>query len=592
MKNIASFYNVMSSAHGKFIDDERFCFIGTESGAFQVWEGYFDGSAPKQLSFSDNRVWNLGGADSQKNIYFTMDTGGDEQEQIYRIDAKTREVKNLTNNPAARHNFGGITPDCKTVILACNARNPGSFDICALDVATGKIDILLENHDNYNTPCGLSPNGRYLLYNKMHGSAENYMWMFDIQTKTAIKIDEKGTNAQYVNPAWNKDSTGFYLVTDKDWDVSRIAYYDISKKTLEIQHAERWDIESIALSADNRYIAMSINENGYMQLKVWDILGKSELNIPMPPKGTAQSGFCFAPHGHKLMFAMVSGKRAADIWLLDIDADTLCRVTSSSMGDITSDDLVEPTLHSFSSFDGLNVPFWVWRKQSGAAPVVIDIHGGPEGQEMPQYKPLTAYLVDHGYTVVAPNVRGSSGYGKKYQHLDDVEKRMDSVQDIEYLVKYIIAEGIAKPDAIAVMGGSYGGFMTLACITEYPDLFACAIDTVGICNFETFLENTSEYRRVHRESEYGTLKNDRAVLHDISPIHKIDKIKCPLMVIHGARDPRVPIGEAEQVVKNLSERGVSVKYLRYEDEGHGLAKLKNKLDCYPQVADFLAQYLI
>lgn len=207
------------------------------------------------------------------------------------------------------------------------------------------------------------------------------------------------------------------------------------------------------------------------------------------------------------------------------------------------------------------------------------------------YTPLTQYLVQQGFHVVAPNIRGSVGYGKTYHHLDDVEKRLDSVHDVACLVEHLVTEGIADPKRIAVMGASYGGYMTLACITNYPDLWAAAVDTVGMSNLETFLENTAEYRRAHRESEYGTLAHDRETLRRVSPIHKVDRITAPLMVIHGANDPRVPVSEAEQIVSSLRSRGVPVKYLRYEDEGHGLSKLKNKLDCYPQVAAFLKEHL-
>jgi len=192
---------------------------------------------------------------------------------------------------------------------------------------------------------------------------------------------------------------------------------------------------------------------------------------------------------------------------------------------------------------------------------------------------------------VAPNVRGSVGYGKTYTHLDDVEKRLDSVRDIDSLVAHLIETGIADKDRIAVMGGSYGGFMTLSCVARYPKLWACGVDVVGMTNLVTFLENTSEYRRAHRESEYGSLAHDREVLYNVSPIAKADDITAPLMVIHGANDPRVPVTEAELIVNSLRNRQVEVKYLRYEDEGHGLAKRKNQYDCYPQVAEFLKKHL-
>ena len=207
------------------------------------------------------------------------------------------------------------------------------------------------------------------------------------------------------------------------------------------------------------------------------------------------------------------------------------------------------------------------------------------------FSPMLQYLVGEGLTIVAPNVRGSTGYGKTYHHLDDVEKRLDSVHDAACLAEHLVQAGIAPKGKIAVMGASYGGYMTLSCVTRYPDLWAAGVDTVGMSNLETFLENTADYRRAHRESEYGSLANHRQILREVSPIHKVDQITAALMVVHGANDPRVPVGEAEQIVKSLRDRNVPVEYLCYPDEGHGLSKRKNQFDCYPKVAAFLKKHL-
>lgn len=226
-----------------------------------------------------------------------------------------------------------------------------------------------------------------------------------------------------------------------------------------------------------------------------------------------------------------------------------------------------------------------------SVPVIVSVHGGPEGQSRPGFNPLFQYYLSRGYAVLDPNVRGSTGYGKTYSHLDDVEKREDSVKDLAASVEWLKTKGGADPKWIAVMGGSYGGYMTMAAITLYPDLWAAAVNTVGIVNWETFLQNTSGYRRRQREVEYGMLDKDIDFLRRISPIRKIDRIKTPLFVIHGKNDPRVPYTEAEQVVEALKKRNAIVEYKLYDDEGHGISKLKNRLDLYPRVADFLDKYM-
>ncbi|MDQ3753432.1 MAG: alpha/beta fold hydrolase, partial [Acidobacteriota bacterium] len=224
-------------------------------------------------------------------------------------------------------------------------------------------------------------------------------------------------------------------------------------------------------------------------------------------------------------------------------------------------------------------------------PVIVSVHGGPEGQERPTFNPTYQYFLSRGYAVLAPNVRGSTGYGKTYTHLDDVRKREDSVKDLAAAVDWLKAQGGADPKRIAVMGGSYGGYMTLAAITLYPDLWAAAVELFGISNFETNLKNTSGYRRKQREREYGTLANDLEFLRSISPIYKVDKIKAPLLVFQGKNDPRVPYTESEQIVKALRERNSPVEYTLFDDEGHGFVKLQNRLVVYPKIVEFLERHM-
>lgn len=224
-------------------------------------------------------------------------------------------------------------------------------------------------------------------------------------------------------------------------------------------------------------------------------------------------------------------------------------------------------------------------------PVVVYVHGGPESQYRPNFNPIVQYFVNQGYAVLAPNVRGSTGYGYEYQSLDDIRLRMDLVHDLRHAALWLGESGIGDPRRIAVMGGSYGGFMVLSAITTYPEVWAAAVDIVGIANFVTFLEHTGPWRRKLREVEYGSLEDDRDFLERISPINGVDRITAPLFVVHGANDPRVPVGEAEQIVAALRGRGVPVEYLRFEDEGHGLQKRTNRLVAYPAIARFLERYL-
>jgi len=310
---------------------------------------------------------------------------------------------------------------------------------------------------------------------------------------------------------------------------------------------------------------------------------------PELPAGIA-GGFAYAPDSGHVSFTLTAPDRNPDVWVLDLRASEggLRRVTRSATAGIPPATFRRPKVVRYEASDGLTIPGLLYEPEESNAPVVVNVHGGPEGQSRPGFGAVSQYLLGRGYATFLPNVRGSTGYGKRYTHLDDVRLRMDSVRDLADAAAWLRGRGHER---IAVMGGSYGGFMVLAAMTEYPELWSAGVDIVGIANFVTFLENTGSYRRALREPEYGSLEKDQEFLQSISPIHKADRIAAPLMVIHGKNDPRVPVGEAEQIVDLVRKTGGEVEYLLYEDEGHGLAKLANRLDAYPKIADFLDDHL-
>jgi dipeptidyl aminopeptidase/acylaminoacyl peptidase len=254
--------------------------------------------------------------------------------------------------------------------------------------------------------------------------------------------------------------------------------------------------------------------------------------------------------------------------------------------------LVEPRVERYESFDGESIPVFLFEPRGvERPPVVIEIHGGPEAQRRLMWIPLVQYLVASGFAVAQPNVRGSTGYGKRFEHLDDVRLRLDSVRDLAALHDRLAADGRYDTARTVLYGGSYGGYMTLAGLAFHPERWAAGIAVVPVSNFVTFLENTSEWRRAFREREYGSLENDRDFLREASPTTHVDRMRAPLFLIHGANDPRVPLGEAEQIHRALSERGIRTELLVYEDEGHGLNKLRNRLDAYPRAVAFLEEVL-
>jgi dipeptidyl aminopeptidase/acylaminoacyl peptidase len=304
----------------------------------------------------------------------------------------------------------------------------------------------------------------------------------------------------------------------------------------------------------------------------------------------------FSSDGSLLAFAFSSPTQPFDVYVYDLDAHRLERVTTSPSG-IETAALVEPELHRFASFDGESIPVFLFRPEGdGPFPVVVMVHGGPEAQWRPwfhtSFAPLTQHLLARGYAVAAPNVRGSTGYGKRFEHLDDVRLRLDSVRDLASLHEWLAAQPGIDGSRAVLYGRSYGGYMVLAGLAFQPDLWAAGIEMVGISSLVTFLENTSDYRRAVREREYGSLTDDRDFLVEASPMTRIDSIRAPLFIEHGENDPRVPVGESRHIAGVLDEKGIRCELVVYEDEGHTIEKLANRIDCFTRAAAFLDEVLV
>jgi dipeptidyl aminopeptidase/acylaminoacyl peptidase len=361
--------------------------------------------------------------------------------------------------------------------------------------------------------------------------------------------------------------------------------------------AADWEVELLALDPAGEQLAYTLNEGGASRLFVRDLVSgatrEAALGAAPGVVGQWDQRLSWSPDGTRLAFSFSSAVRTVDVFVWDVAGDQLFPVTAVSHGGLPLADFAVPQLITYPTFDAREIPAWYFPPRVTATPnpVIVMVHGGPEGQSRPSFNFLAHYFHQAGYAVLLPNVRGSAGYGKAYSHLDDVEKRMDSVADLAHAAHWLAAQPEIDAGRIVVYGGSYGGFMVLAALTTYPDLWAAGIDIVGISNLATFLENTSHYRRAHREAEYGSLARDRAFLESIAPINHSDRITAPLLVIHGANDPRVPLSEAQQLVAALEARDHPVELLVFDDEGHGIARLHNKQVAYPAMVDFLARHL-
>jgi dipeptidyl aminopeptidase/acylaminoacyl peptidase len=580
---------------------DQVAFLTNISGTPQVWMINAQGGWPHQMTFFPDRVDFISWSPDGSGLIFGKSIGGDENAQLYSLAPDGSQIRALTSEPKVRHNFGGWSHDGKTISYASNQRNRDFFDIYVMDVAAGKSQLVYQQ-DGANTPVAWSVDGRRLVVSHSNEqlALDNDLYLVDIATKAATHLTPHEGAAQFSNARFMPDGHSLLLASDDKREFQSLAKMDLASRRVDILDDTQWDVAGIEVSANGSMLAYTVNRDGFSELYVRRLntegkplitdLGPKSMPVKLPGKGIL-SGLSFSRDGRKLALTFDGARFNADVWICDLQTRTLKQVTHSSRAGVFQSSFVEPELIHYTSFDGRMIPAWYYRPRNtpanGPLPVIVDVHGGPEGQALPAFNAVHQYFLARGYAILVPNVRGSTGYGKAYTHLDDVQKREDSVKDLATAVDWLKSSGGADPKRIAVMGGSYGGYMVLAAVTLYPEIWSSAVEFFGIANFETNLKHTSGYRRKLREREYGTLEKDLEFLRSISPIYKVDRIRAPLFVLQGRNDPRVPYTESEQIVKALRERNRPVEYILFEDEGHGFVKLNNRLFMYPKIVEFL-----
>ena len=582
-------------------DGRTVAFITDLTGIPQAWSVPVAGGWPERLTFSEDRIGLVSYQPGGERLLLAWDRGGDEKHRLEMLEPDG-SLTPLTLAPDAMHFFGGWSADGHRLSIAANERSGRDFDLVVQDVTTGEARTVLQGSGLRRTG-PVSPDGRSLLSVEMRGSFDEDLQQVDLATGAVRSLAPHGEKARFLSPQWSRDGKTVYVLTDLGDDFLRLCAVD--RESLQHRSLDEGgaDVNCFALAPDGRLLAYVRNVDGYSQLRILDLTSGQPLALPELPTGVICRDAVpawlddptWSPDSRLLAFSLNGPRRTQNIWLLDVEDGMLRQLTFATQAGLAPARLAEPTLVQYPTFDGRQIPAFLYAplgaQPDGSHAAVVQIHGGPESQARPGFDPVVQYLVMRGYVVLVPNVRGSTGYGKAYSHLDDVEKRLDSVADADYAARWLAQSGWADGKRIACYGGSYGGFMVLSCLTEYPETWAAGVEFYGIANFLSFFQHTAAWRRAYRAGEYGSPERDRALLERLSPIHRVDKIRAPLFVFHGANDVRVPIEETEQIVAALQARGVPVDYLRVEDEGHSISRLSNRLALYPAVATFLDRYL-
>jgi dipeptidyl aminopeptidase/acylaminoacyl peptidase len=596
--DLERYLNVRSAYGASIGPDGRLAFLMDTTGVGQVWTLDGPGAWPTQRTFYDEPVGFVEHAPERPELAFGMDEGGNERTQLYRLDDDDGTVTDLTAMPDAKHRWGGWRPDGEAFAFASNRRDEAVFDVYVQGrEETGDDAELIHEGDGWFSVNGFSPNGRHLALSEAHSSFDQDVYVLDTATGDRTHLTPHEGSVRYSSVSWGPEGEALYLVTDAESDTLELARLSLSGDLDIVRDGGGWNIDGVAVDQDSGRLAYSRNVEGYNQLSVGEFAGPtriSEFPVPDLPGGLA-GGVAWGPDAERFAISVTGRTVNTNVFVVETATGEAERWTHASTAGIPRETFVEPEVVRFESFDGREIPALFSLPPEadgdGTTPVIVDIHGGPESQRRPSFAGLTQYFLSRGYAVLEPNVRGSTGYGKAYTHLDDVERRMDSVQDVRAGVDWLHDRPAVDPNRIVAMGGSYGGFMVLASLTEYPDLWAAGVDVVGIANFVTFLENTGDWRRELREAEYGSLDGDREFLESISPINEADRIAAPLFVLHGANDPRVPVGEAEQIAAEVESHGVPVETRIFDDEGHGISKRENRIEAYTRVVDFLDDHV-
>ena len=533
-------------------------------------------------------------------LVYSKDIGGNEFGQLFKLDLKTLQSTLLTDGGKSQN--GGITwrKDGKGFYYASTKRNGGDRDIYYMDPNNPKSEkLILQVKGGGWGIQDISPDNKKLVLGEYISINESYIWLLDIETGKLTEVTDRNSKGISQSEAtFSNLSNEIWLVTDKDNEFQRLAAMNLNtKKTTYYTSDIPWNVESFNLSEDKKSIVFITNEGGLNKMYLMNTGTKAYKEIKNLPIGLI-SGARFTKDNQTIFFNQSTAQSASDVYQLNIKTAKIERWTESELGEMQPSDMSVPKFIEWKSFDDLKISGFYYPaspKFKGKRPVIIMIHGGPEGQSMASFLDSNNfYTSEMGVSLVYPNVRGSSGFGKTYLEKDNGFLREDSVKDIGALLDWIAKQPEVDKDKIMIMGRSYGGYMTLATAFHYADRIKCSVDIVGISNFNTFLKNTEEYRRDLRRAEYGDERDSKmaAFFDKTAPLNNTDKIKKPMFIIQGTNDPRVPVTEAMQMRDKLKAQGNTVWYLEAKDEGHAFKKKANIDYVRLAIIRFMQEYLV
>ncbi len=577
-------------------DGRRIAFISDLNGLPQVWTVPAEGGWPELVTALDDQITSVRWSPSGEWLAFSLAPGGGMNLQVYLIRPDGTELRRITDGGRDNNWLGDWTHDGRCLMLSSNRRSPEGMDAYLYDTESGEMRLIAEN-PGIGSLTDVSCDGRRAVVYRMASRGDDNLYLVDLENGVELLLTPHEPPGSFSDGRFSPDGRAVYLASNADRDLIAFSRIQLS------EDGTPGPIEVIAEREDAELDGFSLSPDGASAILLWNVAGRTEVyyldlgSLEHTPGAQLPAeiawGADFSEDGRRVAMTLMGSATPRDIHVLDQESGKFEQATRSPHPGIDLGSLVRPRLVEFEAHDDLRLTGWLYVPHDFEAPgpVVLSFHGGPEGQERPWFNPDYQALLRQGIAVLAPNVRGSSGFGKRFVNLDNGGLRFDAVRDIEACARYVVDTGVAAPGRIGIMGGSYGGYMTMAGITEYPGLFAAGANLFGIVNFETFFEQTEPWMAAISKVEYGDPEKEADLLRELSPIHKLDRVKAPTIVLHGANDTNVPVIEAEQTVESLRSRGVPVEYVLFPDEGHGFLKAPNRIRSTVEIVRWFSRHL-
>jgi dipeptidyl aminopeptidase/acylaminoacyl peptidase len=576
-------------------DGKQVAVISDLNGIPHVWIVPTTGGWPRLVTSGNDPIGAVQWSPTSDWLALSILPGGGLNSQVYVVRPDGTGLRRLSDGGKENNWLVNWTEDGKFLIVSSNRRDAATMDAYFLDPLTSRMEMVAELH-GVGEISSVSRDGRRGVLSRVKSRGDNNLFLLDLELKRETLLTDHTPPGQFFGEI-APDGQSIYIGSNRDRDLMAFGRIRLTPD------GKAGTAEIMAERADAELDSFTVNHAGTEAILLWNVAGKNAMEFidlrtgkrrdgPALPAELV-SGAQYSRDDRLLAFAASGSASPLNVWIMDAASGTTTRLTDVPHPGVDLSDLVKPELVKYRAHDGLELSGWLYRPPGarGPAPYVVSFHGGPEGQERPAFRSDYQALLSQGIGVLAPNVRGSSGFGKKFVNLDNGALRVEGVKDIKDSVDYLVQKGIADRARVGITGGSYGGYMTMAGVTEFPELFAAGVDLFGIVNFATFFEQSEPWMAAISTIEYGDPATQADLLAQLSPIHKLDRIKAAMMVQHGANDTNVPVVEAEQIVNRLKQRGVPVEYILFPDEGHGWRKVPNRIRSVTEMVAFFKEHL-